>query len=105
MKDQEERELNGEMTPNAQGSPDNTVKPAEETSGEERASKSDASAEEHGDAPHSVVTEGNNAEGTADNSLQGKESLPCDTAQGALGQVKAKVEVCKDESIGKNYSL
>uniref|UniRef100_A0A3B5JYH4 Microprocessor complex subunit DGCR8 n=1 Tax=Takifugu rubripes TaxID=31033 RepID=A0A3B5JYH4_TAKRU len=24
---------------------------------------------------------------------------PCDTAQGALGQVKAKVEVCKDESI------
>uniref|UniRef100_A0A7N6FLH2 Microprocessor complex subunit DGCR8 n=1 Tax=Anabas testudineus TaxID=64144 RepID=A0A7N6FLH2_ANATE len=67
MKEQEERELNGEVTPNAEGSP---VKPAEETTGEERA--------------------GN---------LQAKESQPCDTAQGALGQVKAKVEVCKDESI------
>uniref|UniRef100_A0A674NCI0 Microprocessor complex subunit DGCR8 n=1 Tax=Takifugu rubripes TaxID=31033 RepID=A0A674NCI0_TAKRU len=31
--------------------------------------------------------------------LRGKGSQPCDTAQGALGQVKAKVEVCKDESI------
>lgn len=103
MKEQEERELNGEVTPNAEGSPDSPVKPGEETSGEERAGKSDASAEEHNDAPPSIVTEGDNGEGTTDNSLQGKESLPCETAQGALGQVKAKVEVCKDESIGKAF--
>uniref|UniRef100_A0AAQ5Y1T4 DRBM domain-containing protein n=1 Tax=Amphiprion ocellaris TaxID=80972 RepID=A0AAQ5Y1T4_AMPOC len=56
MKEQEERELNGEVS-------------------------------------------GQQGEGTTDNNVQSKESLPCDTAQGALGQVKAKVEVCKDESI------
>uniref|UniRef100_A0A8D3CI79 Microprocessor complex subunit DGCR8 n=1 Tax=Scophthalmus maximus TaxID=52904 RepID=A0A8D3CI79_SCOMX len=54
MKEHEEKELNGEMTPKAQVSP---VKPREE------------------------------ANGTTDNSLQ------------ALGQVRAKVEVCKDESV------
>lgn len=103
MKEQEERELNGEVTPTAEGSP---VKPGEETSGEERAGKSDASAEEHDSVPPSILTEGGpDGDGTTDNSLQGKESQPCDTAQGALGQVKAKVEVCKDESIGRNFSL
>lgn len=102
MKEQEERELNGEVTPNAEGSP---VKPAEETTGEERAGKSDSSAEEHDNAHPSVLTEGGpDGEATTDNSLQAKESQPCDTAQGALGQVKAKVEVCKDESIGKVFS-
>uniref|UniRef100_A0A665X2B3 Microprocessor complex subunit DGCR8 n=1 Tax=Echeneis naucrates TaxID=173247 RepID=A0A665X2B3_ECHNA len=70
MKEQEERELNGEVTPNADESP---LKPTQETNGEES--------------------------GTAGSSVQGKECQPCDTAQGALGQVKAKVEVCKDESI------
>uniref|UniRef100_A0AAQ5Y7L2 Microprocessor complex subunit DGCR8 n=1 Tax=Amphiprion ocellaris TaxID=80972 RepID=A0AAQ5Y7L2_AMPOC len=67
MKEQEERELNGEVSPNVGGSPS---KSGEEANGEETAGRSDS-----------------------------KESLPCDTAQGALGQVKAKVEVCKDESI------
>lgn len=100
-----ERELNGVVTPNAGGSPDNPVNPGEETSGEGRAGKSDGSAEEHIDAPPSTVTEGDNGEGTTNNSLQCKESLPCDIAQGALGQVKAKVEVCKDESIGKGFTL
>uniref|UniRef100_A0A668UDV7 Microprocessor complex subunit DGCR8 n=1 Tax=Oreochromis aureus TaxID=47969 RepID=A0A668UDV7_OREAU len=80
MKEQEERELNGEVVPDAEES---VVKPAEEANGGEQAGTSDA-------------TDG---EGTTDNSIQNKESLPCDSAQGALGQVKAKVEVCKDESI------
>uniref|UniRef100_A0AAX7U925 Microprocessor complex subunit DGCR8 n=1 Tax=Astatotilapia calliptera TaxID=8154 RepID=A0AAX7U925_ASTCA len=71
MKEQEERELNGEVVPDAEES---VVKPAEEANGGEQV-------------------------GTTDNSIQNKESLPCDSAQGALGQVKAKVEVCKDESI------
>uniref|UniRef100_A0A3Q3FG48 Microprocessor complex subunit DGCR8 n=1 Tax=Kryptolebias marmoratus TaxID=37003 RepID=A0A3Q3FG48_KRYMA len=67
MKEQEERELNGEVASNTEESP---AKPGEEAAGEERAA-----------------------------SRQNKEPQPFDTAQGALGQVKAKVEVCKDESI------
>uniref|UniRef100_A0A8C4I0U8 Microprocessor complex subunit DGCR8 n=1 Tax=Dicentrarchus labrax TaxID=13489 RepID=A0A8C4I0U8_DICLA len=74
MKDQELKELNGEMTLNAEVSP---VKPSEEANGEE----------------------GADGEGATNNSLQVKGHRPFDTAQGALGQVKAKVEVCKDESI------
>ncbi|XP_051806995.1 microprocessor complex subunit DGCR8 [Acanthochromis polyacanthus] len=94
MKEQEERELNGEVSPNAGGSPS---KPGEEANGEETAGRSDATTEEQ-DTVH--LTEGGlEGEGTTDNNVQSKEALPCDTAQGALGQVKAKVEVCKDESI------
>ncbi|XP_045890370.1 microprocessor complex subunit DGCR8 isoform X1 [Micropterus dolomieu] len=97
MKEHEERELNGEVTVNAGESP---VKPSQVANGEERAGKSDATAEEQGDAPPPSLTGiCPGGEGTVDKNLQGKESQPCDTAQGALGQVKAKVEVCKDESI------
>ncbi|XP_029019598.1 microprocessor complex subunit DGCR8 [Betta splendens] len=97
MKEQEERELNGEGTANTEGSPG---KPGEETSGEEKAGTSDSVTEEHDGLPTSILIEGGpDGEGNIDNSLQGKESQPCDTAQGALGQVKAKVEVCKDESV------
>lgn len=103
MKEHEERELNGEVTLHTQQSP---VKPGEETSGEEQAGKSDASAEDRDGVLPLVGTDaGPDGEGTPteDNGLQGK-ALPCETAQGALGQVKAKVEVCKDESIGKGFS-
>ncbi|CAI5651115.1 unnamed protein product [Oreochromis niloticus] len=97
MKEQEERELNGEVVPDAEES---VVKPAEEANGGEQAGTSDATAEDQ-DAmpPSSLLGEGQDGEGTTDNSIQNKVSLPCDSAQGALGQVKAKVEVCKDESI------
>uniref|UniRef100_A0A3P8QJD9 Microprocessor complex subunit DGCR8 n=1 Tax=Astatotilapia calliptera TaxID=8154 RepID=A0A3P8QJD9_ASTCA len=83
MKEQEERELNGE-----------------EANGGEQVGTSDATAEDQDVMPPSSLPgEGRDGEGTTDNSIQNKESLPCDSAQGALGQVKAKVEVCKDESI------
>ncbi|KAM9360398.1 microprocessor complex subunit DGCR8 [Symphorus nematophorus] len=96
MKEQEERELNGEVTLETE---EFAVKTGEEANGEEGASK--AAAEEQDDVPASSLTDGGpDGEGTTTtNSLQGVESQPCDTAQGALGQVKAKVEVCKDESI------
>lgn len=99
MKEQEERELNGEVTTIAEEFP---VKPSEEANGEEGAGKSGTTAEEQGNVAPSALTDGDpDGEG---NNLQGKESQPCDTAQGALGQVKAKVEVCKDESIGEGMS-
>uniref|UniRef100_A0A3Q0SRG4 Microprocessor complex subunit DGCR8 n=1 Tax=Amphilophus citrinellus TaxID=61819 RepID=A0A3Q0SRG4_AMPCI len=97
MKEQEERELNGEVMPNAEES---AVKPAEEANGGEQAGKSDGTAGEQEAIPSSSLPcGGQDGEGTTDISIQSKESLPCDSAQGALGQVKAKVEVCKDESI------
>ncbi|XP_071390399.1 microprocessor complex subunit DGCR8 [Centroberyx affinis] len=98
MKDQEERELNGEVTPNAEVSP---VKPGEEADGVERADEPDSTAQEQEDGPaSSSLAEGvPDGEGVPNPSLQSKESQACDIAQGALGQVKAKVEVCKDESI------
>lgn len=100
MKEQEERELNGEVVPDAEES---VVKPAEEANGGEQVGTSDATAEDQDVMPTSSLPgEGRDGEGTTDNSIQNKESLPCDSAQGALGQVKAKVEVCKDESIGKS---
>lgn len=99
MKEQEERELNGEVTLNAAELP---VKSGEETNGDEGASKS--SAKTRDDTSPSVLTDGGaEGEGPTNNNLQGKEPQSCDTAQGALGQVKAKVEVCKDESIGKEH--
>lgn len=97
MKEQEERELNGEVTPNVRGSPVNS---REEANSEETAGKSEATSEEHNNIPPAILTDsGPDGEGVTDNVLQSKESQPYDTAQGALGQVKAKVEVCKDESI------
>lgn len=104
MKEQEEREHNGEVTPTAEVSP---VKSGEEGVSSERA-----------DEPDSTATEELTGRSTSEDpdldiiepgvSSEGKESQASDTAQGALGQVKAKVEVCKDESIGKRmrfYSL
>lgn len=98
MKDQEERELNGEVALNAEDGP---VKSDEQANGDMGPSRLGASTGE-GVSPSGPTNDGPNGESAANNSLQGKESTqPCDTAQGALGQVKAKVEVCKDESIGK----
>uniref|UniRef100_A0A8C7DQ03 Microprocessor complex subunit DGCR8 n=2 Tax=Oncorhynchus TaxID=8016 RepID=A0A8C7DQ03_ONCKI len=75
MKDREEREQNGEVTPNAEVSP---VKPGEEADSVERPDEPDSTAQED---PTTV--------GLGEGQM----------AQGALGQVRAKVEVCKDESI------
>lgn len=98
MKDQEEKELNGEVALNAEEGP---VKSDEQANGDMEASRLGASTGE-GVSPSGPTNDGPNGESAANNSLQGKESTQSfDTAQGALGQVKAKVEVCKDESIGK----
>ncbi|KAK5871651.1 hypothetical protein PBY51_004516 [Eleginops maclovinus] len=93
----EEKELNGEVTHKAEEFP---VKPMDETNGEEKAGPSDAPAEEQDGIPPSIVTdEVPDGESTPNKSLECKKPYAFDTAQGALGQVKAKVEVCKDESI------
>ncbi|KAM4578191.1 microprocessor complex subunit DGCR8 [Fundulus diaphanus] len=90
MKDQEEKELNGEVTSNVEEPP---AKASD-------AEKADKSAEEQGELPSSTVGEGGqDGECVDDNDAQNKEAQAYDTAQGALGQVKAKVEVCKDESV------
>lgn len=101
MKEQEEKEHNGEVTPNAEVSP---VKPGEENVSLERA-----------DEPDSTATEEPTCRATSEDpdvdlmepggSSARKDSQGSDAAQGALGQVKAKVEVCKDESVGKTMSL
>ncbi|XP_034547245.1 microprocessor complex subunit DGCR8 [Notolabrus celidotus] len=103
MKDQEERELNGEATL-AEVSP--VKQPSEEANngegeGEgEGESKMEASGGEQDATNPSSVTDGDpEGEGTTVNIIKPKGPVSFDTAQGALGQVKAKVEVCKDESI------
>lgn len=101
MKDQEERELNGEVAFNTEEVP---VTSSEQANGDMGASNLDATTGE-GVSPSGLSEDGIKEETAANNSLQGKESQPCDTAQGALGQVKAKVEVCKDESIGKDCTV
>lgn len=84
MKDQEEREMNGEVSSNV----------------EEPPVKSSDAAEEQVEHPSSTVDESApDGECVEENSAPNKEAQAYDTAQGALGQVKAKVEVCKDESI------
>uniref|UniRef100_A0A8C6TSM9 DGCR8 microprocessor complex subunit n=1 Tax=Neogobius melanostomus TaxID=47308 RepID=A0A8C6TSM9_9GOBI len=94
MKAHEERQLNGEVTPNAEES---LVKSSGEVNNEEGV-KSHCSTDEADNVPSS--SQPDSFEGEADaNPQAAKESQPCETAQGALGQVKAKVEVCKDESI------
>ncbi|XP_058491943.1 microprocessor complex subunit DGCR8 [Solea solea] len=97
-KKMKEKELNGEAKPTAEDSP---VKPTVEANGEDGASQCAAPAEEeHEDVTPSVLTDGGpDAEGSTDNSPPVKEPHPCEFAHGALGQVKAKVEVCKDESV------
>lgn len=101
MKEQEEKELNGEAALPAEEFP---VKPSEETNGdEEEARISGTTAVDDGPPCSLPGPEGDGSNNN--NSLQGKEPQPCETAQGALGQVKAKVEVCKDESIGEGFSL
>lgn len=95
MKDQEEKELNGEVAPSAEELP---VKPGEQqANGDTGASKLGGAAGGEGVSPPGL-SDGPDGEGAANS----KEPQPCDSAQGALGQVKAKVEVCKDESIGKD---
>uniref|UniRef100_A0A674B546 Microprocessor complex subunit DGCR8 n=1 Tax=Salmo trutta TaxID=8032 RepID=A0A674B546_SALTR len=79
MKDHEERQQNGEVTPNAEVSP---VKPGEEADSLERPDEPDSTAQED---PTTVALGLSLGDG--------------EMAQGALGQVRAKVEVCKDESI------
>uniref|UniRef100_A0A8C7UXB5 Microprocessor complex subunit DGCR8 n=1 Tax=Oncorhynchus mykiss TaxID=8022 RepID=A0A8C7UXB5_ONCMY len=87
MKDHEERQQNGEVTPNAEVSP---VKPGEEADSLERPDEPDSTAQEDPTTVTGLVIEGT------------IERCPVPhgkMAQGALGQVRAKVEVCKDESI------
>ncbi|XP_018618037.1 microprocessor complex subunit DGCR8 [Scleropages formosus] len=91
MKAQEEREQNGEVTPNQESS-------LEKAEPAERADEPDSTAPEE----CVVGASGDGSEGTSggtEASAGEKETQSCEMAQGALGQVKAKVEVCKDESV------
>lgn len=89
IKEQEEREQNGEVTPNVSPNKDSEEREPQERTPEEPDST----------APEGACDESN--PDTMDNQPEGKEGQGCEMAQGALGQVKAKVEVCKDESVGK----
>lgn len=80
MKENEEREQNNDITPNGEVSP---IKPID------KSLELDCQTEE----PDSTAADS----GTVDE----RDSCGGDAAQGALGQVKAKVEVCKDESVGE----
>ncbi|GAA6086135.1 microprocessor complex subunit DGCR8 isoform X1 [Tachysurus ichikawai] len=86
MKEQEEREQNGEVTPNV-----SPAKDGDEREPQERTEEPDST------APEGACDELN--PDTSDNQPKGKDSQGGEMAQGALGQVKAKVEVCKDESV------
>lgn len=88
MKEQDKREQNGEVTPNV-----SPLKDGEEREPQVRTEKPDST------APEGQCDESN--PDTTDNQPEGKDGQGGETAQGALGQVKAKVEVCKDESVGK----
>ncbi|XP_049618858.1 microprocessor complex subunit DGCR8 isoform X1 [Syngnathus scovelli] len=97
MKENEEKELNGVVDRQAQEFP---VKSSVGLNGDDHVENSNNTAEvpDHVPASNSADTalEG---EGITKDSQPAKEPPHCDFAQGALGQVKAKVEVCKDESI------
>ncbi|CAB1319974.1 unnamed protein product, partial [Coregonus sp. 'balchen'] len=107
MKDHEEKQQNGEVTPNAEVSP---VKPGEEADSLERPDEPDSTAQEDpttvalglslGEGEAELET-GLVTEGTMERCPvpHGKMPHSCEMAQGALGQFRAKVEVCKDESI------
>lgn len=84
MKENEEREQNNDITPNGEVSP---IKPTD------KSLESECQAEE----PDST--------GADSGALDEKDPSGGEAAQGALGQVKAKVEVCKDESVGKCWKL
>lgn len=107
MKEQEEKELSGEAAPPAEDAA--AVKPSEETNGEgdeeaAAAALGAAAAVDDVAACDLPGPDGGSSGGGGNDinsGLQGKETQACETAQGALGQVKAKVEVCKDESIGE----
>lgn len=86
MKEHEERELNGEVTPDV-----SPVKDGAEGEPQERTEEPDST------APEGTCDESN--PDTTDNRPEEKDGQGGETAQGALGQVKAKVEVCKDESV------
>lgn len=102
LKELEEKELSGEAALPAEDAA--AVKPSEETNGEgeEEAAAGSLGATVADDVPTGDLPgpDGGGGGGNNINSgLQRKENQACETAQGALGQVKAKVEVCKDESI------
>ncbi|XP_077416390.1 microprocessor complex subunit DGCR8 [Vanacampus margaritifer] len=93
-KKMKEKELNGLE---AEAFP---VKPSEKANGDDHVENADGTAEVHENVAASSAADcGLEAEGIATESQPAKNALPCDIAQGALGQVRAKVEVCKDESI------
>ncbi|XP_010874880.1 microprocessor complex subunit DGCR8 isoform X2 [Esox lucius] len=101
MKDHEEREQNGEVTPNTEVSP---VKPGDEADHVERPDEPDSTAQEEATTVAPALLEvgtGLVAQGTIEGCPVPHSKVPhsCEMAQGALGQVRAKVEVCKDESI------
>ncbi|XP_051922943.1 microprocessor complex subunit DGCR8 [Hippocampus zosterae] len=97
MKEHEEKELNGVVNPQAEVFP---VKPSEEANGDDHVENSENTAEVHDGVPASTPADcGPEPEGITNDTRPGKEAPPFDIAQGALGQVRAKVEVCKDESI------
>ncbi|KAL9834183.1 microprocessor complex subunit DGCR8 [Geothlypis trichas] len=78
MKENEEREQNNDITPNGEVSPVKHL---------DKSSELDCQTEE----PDSTAADSG--------PLDDKDPSGGDAAQGALGQVKAKVEVCKDESV------
>ncbi|NXK85839.1 DGCR8 protein, partial [Formicarius rufipectus] len=78
MKENEEREQNNDITPNGEVSPVKHL---------DKSSELDCQTEE----PDSTAADSG--------PLDDKDPAGGDAAQGALGQVKAKVEVCKDESV------
>ncbi|XP_028905453.1 microprocessor complex subunit DGCR8, partial [Ornithorhynchus anatinus] len=85
MKDNEEREQSNDITPNEEVSP---VKPADRPREPDcRPEEPDCRAEE----PDSTAAD--------PGPLDERDPGSGEAAQGALGQVKAKVEVCKDESV------
>ncbi|XP_076126879.1 microprocessor complex subunit DGCR8 [Alosa pseudoharengus] len=95
MKEHEEREQNGDVIANSRGSP---LKPVEDGDLPERVDEPDSTAPEEStakaaDDPTLVSGEATEAQPDV------KEPQVHEMAQGALGQVRAKVEVCKDESI------
>ncbi|XP_061528961.1 microprocessor complex subunit DGCR8 [Phycodurus eques] len=97
MKEHDEKELNGNVDPQAEESP---VKPRVEANGDDHVANSENTAEVHDNLPASSPANGDlEGEGITNHSQPIKEAQACDIAQGALGQVRAKVEVCKDESI------
>uniref|UniRef100_A0A3B4BCL8 Microprocessor complex subunit DGCR8 n=1 Tax=Periophthalmus magnuspinnatus TaxID=409849 RepID=A0A3B4BCL8_9GOBI len=95
MKEQEEKELNGEMTQNAEESP---VK-SSRLNNEAVMSSTEPLCPAHDADNIPSSSQPDSFDGEAEANSQSKDPQACDSAQGALGQVKAKVEVCKDESI------